>query len=144
MSEVPFPFTSPEEADAFKARSLQAMWSHHNAALAKRDGAEFIKDFRSDCLFINNPLGGHGQGTFMGPAGVESWCSQFFDLFSEIHQFKVPLGAHLHESAPGCGVVMISWQIQNDKFSVTGGVDTFIVEAGQFKIVTVVYDVKPA
>jgi hypothetical protein len=141
MANPLFPFATTEEADNFKTRSLHEMWSHHNASLAARDTNEFIKDFSDNCIFINNPLGGHAQGTFIGPAGVTTWCKEFFGLFNEIHQFKVPLGAHLHESAPGSGIVMISWEIHNDSYDVTGGVDTFIVEAGQFKIVTVVYDV---
>ncbi len=136
-----YPFSGNDEKKAFQARIVNDVWAHHNKALAARDTAEFIKDFADDCVFINNPLGGHASGTFIGPAGVAKWCAEFFALFDKITDFRVPLGAHVHGGQDHHGTVMISWSIENDRYSVTGGVDTFILADGQFKIVTVVYDV---
>lgn len=136
-----YPFSDAAEKKAFQARLVKDTWAHHNKSLAARDTAEFIKDFGDDCVFINNPLGGHASGTFIGPAGVAEWCDAFFALFDQITDFHVPLGAHVHGGDSQEGTVMISWSIENDRVSVTGGVDTFILSDGQFKIVTVVYDV---
>lgn len=136
-----FPFSSPEEKKSFQNRLVKDTWSHHNQALAGRNTAEFIKDFSDECVFINNPLGGHASGTFIGPEGVAKWCKEFFGLFDQITDFRVPLGAHVHGGDQKSGIVMISWSIENSRYSVTGGVDTFVLNNGQFQMVTVVYDV---
>jgi hypothetical protein len=138
-----FPYTSLVEQNAFASRTCQEMWAHHNKSLAARDITEFIKDFSQDCVFINNPLGGHAQGTYLGPGGVEVWCEKFFDLFDVITQFSVPLGAHLSHPESPSGLVMISWEIKNDRYLVKGGVDTFVITNGLFTAVTVVYNVSP-
>jgi hypothetical protein len=135
-----FPYSSAEEQKAFASRSCQEMWAHHNKSLAARDISEFIKDFSKDCVFINNPLGGHAQGTYTGPSGVKEWCKKFFDLFDVITEFSVPLGAHLSHPELPDGMVMISWEIKNDRYRVSGGVDTFVITNGLFTAVTVVYD----
>jgi hypothetical protein len=137
-----YPFADTNEKKTFKSRLVKDCWAHHNKSLAVRDTAEFIKDFADDCIFINNPLGGHASGTFRGPAGVAKWCEQFFGLFDQITDFKVPLGAHVSGGDSSEGIVMISWGIENSRYKVTGGVDTFVLAEGQFKIVTIVYDVQ--
>ena len=136
-----FPFGTTEEKITFQARKVHDVWNHHNKSLAERNTEEFIKDFSDECVFINNPLGGHASGTFIGPAGVATWCKEFFSLFDNVTEFSVPLGAHVEGANNTAGVVMISWSIENPRNHVTGGVDTFIVDKGQFQIVTVVYDV---
>jgi len=136
-----FPFANAQEKTDFQSRKVQDVWNHHNQSLAGRDIEEFIKDFSDTCVFINNPLGGHASGTFIGPAGVATWCKEFFALFDHVSEFKVPLGAHIQGGEKSDGVVMISWTISNSRKTVTGGVDTFVLQNGQFQIVTVVYDV---
>ena len=136
-----FPFPNADEKAAFQGRKVQDVWNHHNKSLASRDIDEFIKDFSDTCVFINNPLGGHSSGTFIGPAGVAKWCKEIFELFDQVSEFSVPLGAHIDGADKSAGVVMISWSISNARNTVVGGVDTFVLENGQFQIVTVVYDV---
>ena len=135
-------YSSSQEEAQFKSRTVQELWDHHNKSLAARDVDEFIKDFSPTCIFINNPLSGHAQGTFLGAEGVVQWCNQFFDLFQDISEFKVPFGAHINSPDDSDGVVMISWEIFNSYYNVRNGVDTFIVKDGRFEIVTVVYNVE--
>ncbi len=137
-------YSSPQEEAQFKSRTVEQLWNHHNKSLAARDIDEFIKDFSPSCIFINNPKSGHAQGTFLGAEGVAKWCKEFFDLFQDISEFKVPFGAHIDSPHESDGVVMISWEIFNSSFNVRNGVDTFIVKQGRFEIVTVVYDVESA
>jgi hypothetical protein len=59
-----------------------------------------------------------------------------------ITEFSVPLGAHLSHPELPDGMVMISWEIKNDRYRVSGGVDTFVITNGLFTAVTVVYDAK--
>jgi hypothetical protein len=125
------------------SRTIHEVWAHHNQALAAKDIDEFIRDFSADCVFINNPQGGHASGTFIGPDGVRAWCHDFFALFGPVTDFSTQ-GGYIEEDAQGGGVVMISWTISNDRYRIGCGVDTFIVQDGQFHIVTVVYDVQPA
>lgn len=121
----------------FTKRTVQEVWHHHDVALAARNIDDFILDFSDDCLFINNPKGGHACGIFRGPQGVAKWCKEFFALFGEITDFSTD-GPFIEEN-----VVLIEWAIESKTHSVKGGVDTFVIENGQFSIVTVVYDVTP-
>ena len=137
-----FPYNNQDEHKKFVSRKCSEIWTHHNECLAARDISEFIKDFSEDCLFINNPLGGHAQGTYRGPAEIQKWCEKFFALFGNINEFNVSQGAHLSHPDAENGVAMISWEIINNRYKVTGGVDTFVIKSGLFSIVTVVYEVQ--
>ena len=119
----------------FKTRTPDEIWEHHGATLAARDISNFILDFADDCIFINNPNGGHASGTFHGPEGVAEWCKQFFKLFDKIEDFV------LAKTFFQGNIVVVEWEIESTDYHVTGGVDTFIIKDGQFCIVTVVYNV---
>ena len=119
----------------FKNRTMQEIWEHHGKSLAARDAEEFIKDFTDDVIFINNPSGGHASGVFNGQQGVAKWCKEFFALFGKIQDFIVA-DTYFKDN-----IVVVEWEINSATHRVRGGVDTFIVEDGQFKIVTVVYQV---
>jgi len=119
----------------FKNRTMQEIWEHHGKSLAARDVNEFIKDFSDDVIFINNPNGGHAQGVFTGQKGVAMWCKEFFTLFGKIQDFVVA------DTYFKNNIVVVEWEINSETHRCRGGVDTFIVEDGRFKIVTVVYQV---
>jgi len=119
-----------------KSRSPQEVWAHHGQALAAKDVDEFIKDFADDCLFINNPEGGHANGVYRGPEGVRRWCEQFFTLFESITDFKTTPPPIIDN------VALVRWEIEGAKTTVRGGVDTFVFKDGQFQIITVLYDVR--
>lgn len=121
----------------FTKRTMQEIWEHHGQALAARDIDEFIKDFADDCLFVNNPQGGHASGTFRGPQGVAEWCKEFFQLFEDISEFT-PAETYTNDNT-----FLVLWEIHSKTHHAINGVDTFVVENGQFKIVTVVYYVVP-
>ncbi|MDP2755353.1 MAG: nuclear transport factor 2 family protein [Nitrospirota bacterium] len=118
-------------------RTMQEIWQHHGKALAARDINEFIKDFADDCLFVNNPQGGHASGTFRGPLGVTEWCKEFFQLFKDISEFTYA------ETFTHDNTFVVLWEIHSTSHHVINGVDTFVIENGRFKIVTVVYYVVP-
>ncbi len=119
----------------FSKRTMEEIWQHHGGALAARDIDEFVKDFADDCLFINNPQGGHASGVFRGPEGVREWAEQFNELFQEITDFKYA------ETFTNENTFVVLWDIHSATHHATSGVDTFVVEDGKFKIVTVVYKV---
>jgi len=121
----------------FKNRTMPEVWQHHGQALATRDIDAFVKDFADDCLFVNNPQGGHASGTYRGPEGVAQWCEAFFQLFEDISDFSPA------ENFTIDNTFVVLWEIHSETYDVTGGVDTFVVEDGQFKIVTVVYYATP-
>ena len=125
-------------------RTVPEIWQHHISSLAERNVEKFILDFSDDCLFMNNPQGGHASGVFRGPQGVATWLRQFLDLFGDISEMSVDPG--MKPSNPlffSENVVIALWGLDSKTHMVERGVDTFVIDRGQFKLITVVYDVVP-